>query len=232
MRLDGFIARAANLSRREAQHSIKEGRVTVNGQVVRNPANRIDDAAVTLDGEPLKLPCPVYVMLHKPAGYLCATTDGQHPTVLDLLPSDLHPTEPLQIVGRLDLDTTGLLLITTDGTWNHRITAPNSHCTKIYRVHLAEPITAEAMEILQRGVMLHSETKPTLPCHIQTIDSREVHIKLQEGRYHQVKRMFAAVGNRVVHLHREQVGELILDPLLAPGEFRHLTEPEILCACR
>lgn len=232
MRLDGFIAHTTKLSRREAQHHIKEGRVTVNGQVIRNPANRITDATITLDGERLELPCPVYLMLHKPAGYLCANTDGQHPTVLDLLPSDLHPIEPLQIVGRLDLDTTGLLLVTTDGDWNHRITAPTSHCTKVYRVALAEPATEEAIAILESGVMLHSETKPTLPCIIQLIDSCHVRIKLQEGRYHQVKRMFAAVGNRVVHLHREQVGDLTLDPALKPGEFRHLTESEIHGACR
>lgn len=232
MRLDGFIAHTTKLSRREAQHQIKEGRVTVDGQVIRNPANRVDDAAVALDGERLELPCPVYVMLNKPAGYLCANTDSQHPTVLDLLPSGLHPSEPPQIVGRLDLDTTGLLLITTDGDWNHRITAPTSRCTKVYKVELAEPATAEAIETLERGVMLHSETKPTLPCLIQRIDSCHVRIKLQEGRYHQVKRMFAAVGNRVVHLHREQVGGLTLDPALKPGEFRHLTESEIQGACQ
>lgn len=232
MRLDGFIAHATGLSRREAQLHIKEGRVAVNGEMVRHPARSVEAASITLDGEVLTLPSPVYVMLHKPAGYLCANTDGQHPTVLDLLPSGLHPTEPLQIVGRLDLDTTGLLLITTDGAWNHRITAPNGRCTKIYRAHLATPISAEAIAILERGVMLHSESKLTLPCHIQPTGDREVRIQLQEGRYHQVKRMFAAAGNRVVQLHREQVGELPLDPELKPGEFRHLTEAEILCVCR
>lgn len=231
MRLDGFIAHATGLSRREAQRYIKEGRVTVNSQVIRNPAERTGTAEIALDGEVLELPSPVYLMLHKPAGYLCANTDGQHPTVLDLLPSGLHPTEPLQIVGRLDLDTTGLLLITTDGAWNHRITAPNSQCTKVYRVQLAEPATADAIATLEKGVMLHSETKPTLPCHIEQIGKLDVRIRLREGRYHQVKRMFAAVGNHVVQLHREQVGELSLDAELKPGEFRHLTATEIPCAC-
>ena len=206
--------------------------VKVGGAAASTGDDVTFDAVVTLDGELLQLPSPLYVMLHKPAGYLCANTDGQHPTVLDLLPSDLHPTEPLQIVGRLDLDTTGLLLITTDGAWNHRITAPHNHCAKIYRVQLAEPLTADAIAILERGVMLHSETNPTLPCDIEAIAPNEVRIRLQEGRYHQVKRMFAAVGNRVICLHREQVGELCLDPTLKPGEFRHLTESEIVCACR
>jgi 16S rRNA pseudouridine516 synthase len=232
MRLDGFIAHSTGLSRREAQRYIKEGRVTVAGQIARNPAARADENAITLDGHALELPSPVYLMLHKPAGYLCANTDSHHPTVLDLLPPGLHPTEPLQIVGRLDLDTTGLLLLSTDGSWNHRITAPNSLCTKIYRVQLAEPATAEAIAILERGVMLHSETKPTLPCGIQQIGACDVRITLHEGRYHQVKRMFAAVGNRVVQLHREQVGELPLDPALKPGEFRPLIESEIHSACR
>lgn len=232
MRLDGFIAHATGLSRREAQRYIKEGRVAVNGELTRSAAYRVDEASVTFDGGPLKLPSPVYLMLYKPAGYLSANTDGQHPTVLDLLPTGLHPSEPLQIVGRLDLDTTGLLLITTDGAWNHRITAPNNRCTKIYHAHLAEPISAEAIDTLERGLMLRSESKPTLPCHIQKNTDCDVQIRLQEGRYHQVKRMFAAVGNRVVHLHRQQVGGVSLDPALKPGEFRHLTEAEVLCACQ
>lgn len=232
MRLDGFIAHTTGWSRREAQHAIKKGRVAVNGETVRHFAARVAEARITLDGKLLTLPSPVYVMLHKPAGYLCANTDGQHPTVLDLLPAKLHPNEPLQIVGRLDLDTTGLLLLTTDGAWNHRITAPASRCTKVYRAHLAEPLGAEAIKMLESGLMLRSENKPTLPSRIEKITDLEVRIQLQEGRYHQVKRMFAAVGNRVTQLHREQVGGLTLDPNLKPSEFRHLTESEILCACQ
>jgi pseudouridine synthase len=231
MRLDGFIAHATGASRREAQRYIKEGRIAVGGEVARNSGTNIQDEEVTLDGLPITLPAPAYVMLHKPAGYLCANTDGQHPTVLDLISEKLHPTEPLQIVGRLDLDTTGLLLLTTDGAWNHRITAPNSRCTKVYCAELAESISAEAIAKLEQGVILHSETKPTLPCTVQRMSPYQVKITLQEGRYHQVKRMFAAVGNRVVSLHREQVGKLILDPQLQPGEYRHLTSTEVISAC-
>lgn len=231
MRLDGFIAQATGVSRREAQRYIKEGRVTVDGDTVRNSGARADNRKVAVDGEPIALPAPVYVMLHKPAGYLCANTDGQHPTVLDLLPTKLHPTEPLQIVGRLDLDTTGLLLLTTDGAWNHRITAPNSRCLKVYCAELAEPITTDVIATLEQGVMLHSENRPTLPCHILLTATQRVTMTLQEGRYHQVKRMFAAVGNRVVVLHREQIGGLKLDPQLQPGEFRHLTTAEVIAAC-
>lgn len=231
MRLDGFIARATGASRREAQRYIKEGRVAVDGEIARNSGTNVQNHEVTLDGQSIALPAPVYVMLHKPLGYLCANTDGQYPTVLDLISEKLHPTEPLQIVGRLDLDTTGLLLLTTDGTWNHRITAPNSRCTKVYCAELAEPISAEAIATLEHGIMLHSETKPTLPCTVQPNSSHQVKITLQEGRYHQVKRMFAAVGNRVVSLHREQVGALKLDPQLRPGEYRRLTITEVTSAC-
>lgn len=231
MRLDGFIAKATGASRRDVQRYIKEGRVSVGGRVATNAAARIDNLPVTLDDEPINMPAPVYLMLHKPAGYLCANTDSQHPTVLDLLPFKLHPTEPLQIVGRLDLDTTGLLLLTTDGNWNHRITAPTSQCTKAYRAELAEPITADAITVLEGGVTLKSDSKPTLPCRVQKIGDLEVRIRIREGRYHQIKRMFAAVGNRVIRLHREQVGELTLDSELKPGEFRHLTEMEIRSAC-
>lgn len=231
MRLDGFIARATGASRREAQRYIKEGRVAVDGEIARNSGTNVQNHEVTLDGQSIALPAPVYVMLHKPLGYLCANTDGQYPTVLDLISEKLHPTEPLQIVGRLDLDTTGLLLLTTDGTWNHRITAPNSRCTKVYCAELAEPISADAIATLEHGVMLHSETKPTLPCTVQPMSPQQIKITLQEGRYHQVKRMFAAVGNRVVRLHREQVGALKLDPQLQPGEYRHLTNIEVTSAC-
>lgn len=231
MRLDGFISRATGASRREAQLYIKEGRVAVDGEISRDATTKVDNRKVTLDDQHIILPLPVYLMLHKPAGYLCANTDGQHPTVLDLISTQQHPTEPLQIVGRLDLDTTGLLLLTTDGSWNHRITAPNSRCTKVYCAELAEPITADAITTLEKGVMLHSETKPTLPCQIVSSSPQRVTITLQEGRYHQVKRMFAAMGNRVVSLHRTQIGELKIDPQLSPGEFRHLTPEEVISAC-
>lgn len=227
MRLDKFLCAATQLTRRDAHRCIKNGLVAVDGQVVQDPGLQIESEQVTLDDEVIRLPEPVYLMLHKPAGYVCANTDGLHPTVLDLLPRDLHPTEPLQIVGRLDLDTTGLLLLTTDGQWNHRVTAPNSRCDKVYWVELAEPITQESVSELEQGVLLRSEEKPTLPCQIEILTPNQVRIRLREGRYHQVKRMFAAVGNHVAQLRRESIGSLTLDPSLQPGEFRHLTQDEV-----
>lgn len=226
MRIDKFIGSATNLTRRDAQRCIKSGRVTVDGQVVLDPGFQLNREQITLDGEVVRLPKPVYLMLHKPVGYLCANTDGLHPTVLDLLPRNLHPKDPLQIVGRLDLDTSGLLLLTTDGQWNHRVTAPSNRCEKIYRVELADPISPAAILALEKGVFLSGERKPTLPCRIEIRSERQVKIALQEGRYHQVKRMFASVGNIVTRLHRESVGGLTLSALQA-GEFRHLTKEEV-----
>lgn len=227
MRLDRFIAHATNFSRRDVQKLMKSGRVTVDGVQIKTNLDIHEHQLIAIDGEKICLPQPVYLMLHKPAGYLCANSDGQHPTVLDLIREKLHPTDPLQIVGRLDLDTTGLVLLTTDGQWNHRITSPNSHCHKQYRVDLAEPITAEMVKSLERGVLLRSEAKPTLPSRIHIIHSHQVTILIQEGRYHQVKRMFAAVGNHVEKLHREQIGDIQLDKDLSLGSYRHLTPEEI-----
>lgn len=227
MRLDRFIANATGLSRKDVQLCLREGRVTSAGTMLRDGGAAVPQTPVELDGTRIMPPEPVYLMMHKPAGYVCATTDGSHPTVLDLLPRRLHPTDPLQIVGRLDLDTTGLLLLTTDGKWNHHLTAPGNRCSKTYVVDLAEPLAQETVSILENGMLLRSEAKPTLPCRLVFITPKRVNITLQEGRYHQVKRMFAAVGNHVVALHREQVGGLTLDPIIKPGEYRFLTSTEV-----
>lgn len=230
MRLDRFLAHATGMSRALVQRHIKNGEVLVDGEPAHG-SQHIKHQQVTLMGVVVCEPQSVYLMLHKPVGYLCATNDGQHPTALDLLGGErFHPTEPLQIVGRLDLDTSGLVLLTTDGQWNHRITAPGSRCSKTYRVQLAEPLTPAARDSIERGLLLRSEKKPTLPCKIFPLSTEggsitDVEIVLHEGKYHQVKRLFAAVGNHVVSLHRSRVGDLELD--LPPGAFRHLTPTEV-----
>lgn len=166
-------------------------------------------------------------MLHKPAGYVCANTDGNHPVVLDLLDEDW--LDDLQIAGRLDIDTTGLVLLTDDGQWNHRMTAPARECSKVYRVTLHAPLSAAAAEQLHNGVVLVDEKKRTRPAQLQFLDEQQTELLLtiHEGKYHQVKRMFAAVGNHVVALHRERIGNIVLDPALAPGAYRALTAAEI-----
>ncbi len=226
MRLDAYLSRCTPLSRKEARRAIMAGRVSVAGQPVKKAAEPVpSNAQVTLDGQAVSLPGHVYLMLNKPAGLLSATTDAVQPVVNDLLPEELatrvHP------VGRLDLDTSGLLLMTSDGQWSHRITSPRHHCPKTYRVTLAEPLSEEARQLLETGVQLRNEDQPVRPASVVLVSERMIDLTVTEGRYHQVKRMLAAVGNHVEALHRHRIGTLELDPTLAAGSFRHLTEAEV-----
>jgi 16S rRNA pseudouridine516 synthase len=226
VRLDKFIGHSSDLSRAQIQRAIRRGAVTVNGEPARKASEHIAvEDCVRLDGEVIAPPATRYLMLHKPAGYLCANDDGQHPTVLDLI--ELPNRYSLQIVGRLDLDTTGLLLLTDDGKWNHRITSPRSECTKTYRVTTADPINKQAAEHFRAGILLQGEKHPTRPAELEQLGDCEALLTIHEGKYHQVKRMFAAEGNRVVGLHREQIGPLQLDAGLAPGEYRFLSTEEV-----
>jgi 16S rRNA pseudouridine516 synthase len=156
---------------------------------------------------------------------VCSTADGEHQTVLDLLFTSNR--ESLHIVGRLDLDTTGLLLITDDGQWSHRITSPKHQHAKIYHATLTDDISDEAIKRLETGLTLKGEDKPTLPAEVERLDSKTILLTLYEGKYHQVKRMLAAVGNHVERLHREQIGKIILDDGLKAGEWRELSADEI-----
>ncbi|HHJ80676.1 MAG TPA: pseudouridine synthase, partial [Candidatus Tenderia electrophaga] len=170
-------------------------------------------------------PGPLYFMLNKPEGYICATKDSRHPTVLDLI--DEPGAHTLHPVGRLDIDTTGLVLLSDDGQWSHGITSPRRQKIKRYLVHLAEPLVAGIEHQFEAGVMLDGETKPTLPAQLKRISATEVELSIQEGRYHQVKRMFAAVGNAVTALHRQAIGPISLDDDLPVGAYRALTEAEV-----
>lgn len=226
MRLDKFIAHATPCSRGDARQLLRAGRVAVDGQPVRDPALALaPDARVTLDGEALRLAGPRHYMLNKPAGVVCATTDGQHRTVMDLLRG--VDTAELHVAGRLDADTTGLVLVTDDGQWSHRIKAPGRH-EKRYRVRTARPIAPDTAARFAAGLLLRGEEdRPTRPARLTLLAPCEALVWLQEGRYHQVRRMFAAVGNHVEALHREAVAGIELDPALAPGEWRPLTPAEI-----
>jgi 16S rRNA pseudouridine516 synthase len=226
LRLDRFISQAAGVSRSQARALIRRGRVTVAGQSMRDAGFMLADGqAVALEGRAMVLPQSLYLMMHKPVGLLSATRDDQQATVLSLLPSPLAGR--LHLVGRLDKDTSGLLLLTDDGAWSHRISSPRHHCAKTYVAELAEPLSSYAEESLVRGVQLRGEASPTRPAVVQRLGQRRVRVKITEGRYHQVRRMFAALGNRVTHLHRERVGGLELDAALAPGQWRALTEDEV-----
>jgi 16S rRNA pseudouridine516 synthase len=163
-------------------------------------------------------------MLNKPADFICSTTDESHPSVLRLL--DIEKPQNLHIAGRLDVDTTGLVLITDDGQWSHAITSPKKECGKRYRAELADPIDESAVKQFAEGIQLRNETVLTRPAKLEIISPHEVVVTLHEGKYHQVKRMFAALGNKVVELHREAVGHIELDDELEPGEWRYLTDEE------
>ncbi|OXY81642.1 16S rRNA pseudouridine(516) synthase RsuA [Oceanimonas doudoroffii] len=225
MRLDRFLCEASGLTRSLAKKALSRGEVTVNDQVVKKGDIKIGDQRVCLAGRLLSLQPPRYIMLHKPQGYISATQDEVHPCVLQLLPPEL--AAGLQCAGRLDVDTTGLLLLTDDGQWSHRLRSPKRACHKTYRVGLAEPLADGTADRFAEGVMLHGEPKATLPATLEVITPTQVLLTIQEGKYHQVKRMFAAVGNRVTALHRLQIGDIVLDAALAEGEWRHLTPKEV-----
>ena len=226
MRLDKYIADTTDLSRALVKLALRNKRVMVNGEQIKDAGLHISPTdTVQLDGEALSPVGPRYFMLHKPLGYICATIDNDHPTVLDLL--DEPNKKILHIAGRLDIDTTGLVLITDDGPWNHRVTSPRHECQKTYRATLANALVSDAEGKLQAGLLLNSETQLTKPATLERLSSNEVRLTISEGKYHQVKRMFAALDNRVTELHRERIGAITLDASLAVGEYRPLSEAEI-----
>ncbi len=226
-RLDRLLSNATGTSRSQVRRAIRAAEVTVNDRSVRDPACQVGSGdLVCWRGEPVIDLSPRYFMLHKPAGYECGRADPVHRSVFELL--DEAHSERLHIVGRLDVDTTGLVLLTDDGDWSHRITAPGRKRAKSYRLELAEPWPAGhlALEKLRTGVRLRNEARPTAPAQVERLGPMELRLILMEGRYHQVKRMIAALGNRVVALHRERIGALTLDPGLPAGGYRALTEAE------
>ncbi|MRI31950.1 16S rRNA pseudouridine(516) synthase RsuA [Endozoicomonas sp. OPT23] len=227
MRLDKYLCESIDLTRAEAKRLLKGGEVTCDGEVVKNPGFKVaDNCNVQMEGHNLQPVGLRYVMIYKPEGCICSTVgDQDYPSVLELL--EMEKIDRLGICGRLDVDTTGLVLVTDDGQWSHRITSPQKKCGKRYRVELADPVDASAIEQFAEGIMLASEYKPTRPAELEIISDHEVLLTIHEGKYHQVKRMFAAIGNKVVGLHREQVGEIELDEDLEPGEWRYLTEAEV-----
>lgn len=226
MRLDKYLASVTDYSRSEAKKLMKAGRVSVAGQVIEDPRFVVASTdQVALDGQHLRAAAPRYFMLNKPPGYVSATKDRLHLTVMDLLDED-NP-EQLHIAGRLDIDTTGLVLITDDGNWSHRVMSPARECRKTYLLETVDPILPAAVKQLEAGVKLDNEKKPTRPATVELLDEHTARLTISEGKYHQVKRMLAAVGNRVESLHRERVGGIVLDPSLQPGHYRALTEREI-----
>lgn len=225
VRLDFYLSHTLGLSRKEAKVLIGRGFVTVNDTLVKKANHLVrQEDCVTCEGEALCWPSERYYVMNKPEGYVCATEDGQHPVVLDLI--EAHEQKDLRVVGRLDLDTTGLLLLTTDGQWLHRITSPKSQCPKCYHVWTADVVTDDAIEALRHGVQLNGEEGLTTPALVERVASDEILLTITEGKYHQVKRMLAATGNKVIRLHRETIANLTLEGVES-GQYRALTELEI-----
>ena len=166
-----------------------------------------------------------YFMLHKPQGYVCSHDDGDYPTIYQFFEPPL--SSKLHSAGRLDVDTTGLVLLTDDGQWSHRITSPKHQCEKTYLVTLADPVENHYAPACEEGILLRGKKEPTKPAKLEVLDDYNVNLTISEGRYHQVKRMFAALGNKVVALHRWRIGNVELDESLEEGEFRPLTQEEI-----
>lgn len=226
MRLDRLITRHTGKPQREVRLLLAEDRVRVAGQPQRNGRHEVDRfTAVTVDGKLLSYEQAHYLMLHKPAGILSATQDPEHPTVIDLMK---HPQgDQLHLAGRLDRASTGLLLLTNNGRWSKRITQPESGIPKTYLVETAEDITKETARQFAEGIYFAYEDLTTQPAQLELLAARKARLIIHEGRYHQVKRMFGALGNRVITLHREAIGRLTLDPSLAAGEWRALNDEEI-----
>ncbi len=228
MRLDKYLCDALGATRREATKLIKSGEVTINGEPQKSGSVKVEkEAIVEWQGREINPPGPRYLMLFKPQGYVCSHEDGFNHTAFTLL--DEANTKDLHFAGRLDVDTTGLVLITDDGQWSHRITSPKHKCEKTYRVWLADPIGADYTAQFAQGIELKNERELTKPAQLEIVDpdDHQVLLTIHEGKYHQVKRMFAALGNKVEHLHRERIGEIELDESLEPGEYRPLTQHEI-----
>lgn len=229
-RLDKLIASQGRFSRREVQELIKSGAVKVNGITVRDRGAKSDDEKdiICVNGEQLDFQRFVYIMLNKPKGVVSATNDKNEKTVIDLVPKEFKGRN-LFPAGRLDITTTGFVLVTDDGDFAHRILSPKNHIEKTYEALLAESVTEGQLEAVHNGIELKDGTK-CLPAKVTVLADGEkplVEIKICEGKYHQIKRMFAAAGNGVIELKRTQMGGLTLDPNLKEGECRLLDVHEV-----
>ena len=231
MRLDKYLAEMGVGTRQEVKKQIRQGKAAVNGTVVKAADTKIDETSdeVTIGGQNISYVSYEYYMLNKPAGVVSATEDRRDTTVIDLIKEkkrkDLFP------VGRLDKDTEGLLLITNDGDLAHRLLAPKKHVDKVYYAKIDGMVTEEDVKRFAEGIDIGAEeeemTRPAKLDIMKSAEESEIRLTIHEGKFHQVKRMFLAVGKEVTYLKRERMGTLCLDENLKPGEYRLLTEEEI-----
>lgn len=231
MRLDKFLSKATELSRKDCKKILHAGEVTVNGEVVKDSSLHIDEVGDDIEwaGEPLSVAMGNrYLLLYKPEGFECTLKPKEWPIVTDLI--DVPQLGSLRIAGRLDVDTTGALLLSDDGGFLHRVTSPKHHVAKVYDLTLADPMTeaqqAFAIQELAKGIMLEDEYDKTKPAELSFSDATHAKLVLTEGKYHQVKRMMGYFGNKVIELHRASIGNITLAGL-EKGESRFLTAEEI-----
>jgi len=228
MRLDKFVCKSTKLSRAQAVECIRAGSVVVNGVAVLVESVQVhENNTVTLNAQLLVPRAFRYLMIHKPANTICSNVDEAYPSLFSDL--DLERSDELHVAGRLDADTTGLVLATDDGRWSFDIIHPQKHCRKVYRVGLSKTIEeAQVIELISQfsaGLTLQGETQLTRPAQLKILSPKEVLLTITEGKFHQVKRMLASVGKRVDSLHREKIGEVSLD--IAVGTWRNLTAAEV-----
>ena len=226
-RIDKIIASQGLYSRSDVKYMVNKKRITVDGKVVTSASQKadVDKNEILLDGKPFVVKKQIYLMLNKPKGYVSATEDKKQQTVLELVPPALKGRD-LFPAGRLDKDTTGLMIITDDGVLAHNILSPKKHVQKIYRVELDIPVTEEMQKGFAEGVELNDGV--CKDAKLTILGEKTAEVTLREGRYHQIKRMFGCYGAKVVELHRIAMGELFLPDDLPEGECRELTEEDLI----
>ncbi len=225
-RLDRFLSAQLNLPRKSLHAMLASGRVVVDGSRATDMSHPVGTfTSVVVDSQVVQHQQPYYLMLNKPQGVVSATKDPHHRTVIDLL--DHSFASQLHIVGRLDFNSTGLLLLTNDGTWSRQLSLPTSQLVKRYRVTVEQPITPEYIEAFKTGMYFGYEGITTKPAELTVVNDFCAEVGLTEGRYHQIKRMFGRFNNKVLGLHRIAVGPLVMDAALGLGTSRLLTQDEI-----
>ncbi len=232
MRIDKFLANSGIGSRKEIKALIKSGAVLADGNIVKDSSMHIDEnkTAVSVNGKDIVYKKYIYLMLNKPAGCVSAVYDKRLPVVTEFVPPEYTHYDVFP-VGRLDIDTEGLLILTNDGALAHKILSPKSHVDKTYFVKSAADTDEKTKKLFEEGIVLDDGYK-AMPAELKFTDNgRETYLTIHEGKFHQVKRMFKAAGNEVVYLKRVKMGNLPLDSALSPGEIRELTEEEITLLC-
>ena len=225
-RLDRFISSHAGVTRGAVRALLASGRVEVNGRAASEINQVVDQFShITLDGQVLQDHEAIYLMLNKPRGVVSATRDEKHRTVIDLL--DANAGNELHIAGRLDFNSTGLLLLTNDGRWSRRLSCAQNPVEKVYRVTLEHALSEHYIEAFAQGMYFPYENITTRPVRLTILSAYSAELRLTEGRYHQIKRMFGRFNNKVLTLHRTAIGNVSLDPALTGGQYRPLTQIEL-----